>query len=149
MIFEYSISKNHYNGYKYKKSESVPQLLQDLATYCVSPVTEYGDKEITNVSDGKTWMSKSHRTNATIVSRGNLGMIDFEGKRDNLDKLLGQMEKKDLFYVAIPSQSNKSDKKNARYHIMYLLQHPYSINAESMKKQAKAFFNYIDYLIVV
>lgn len=145
MIFEYSISKNHYNGYKYKKSESVPQLLQDLATYCVSSVTEYGDKEITNVTDGKTWMSKSHRTNATIISRGNLGMIDFEGKRDNLDKLLQQMEKKDLFYVAIPSQSNKSDKKNARYHIMYLLQHPYSINGESMKKQAKAFFNYIDY----
>ncbi len=145
MIFEYSISKNHYNGYKFKSVGKVSELMRDLASYCVSPVTEYGDKEITNVSDGKTWMSKNHRTNATIVSRGNLGMIDFEGKPDKLQQLLKCIEDKDLFYVAIPSQSNKSDKRNARYHIMYLLDGAYSINAEAMKKQAKAFFNHIEY----
>lgn len=144
-MFKYSISKNHYNGYKMKESSSVPQLLEDLATHCVSPVTVYGDKEVTNITDGKTWISKNHRTNGTIKERGNLGMIDFEGKPDKLKELMSCLDRRDLFYVAIPSQSNKSDKKNSRYHIMYLLSEPFSINAEAMKKQAKEFFDYIQY----
>ena len=36
-------------------------------------------------------------------------------------------------------------RKNSRYHVMYLLSEPFSINAEAMKKQAKEFFDYIDY----
>lgn len=146
MIFKYSISKNHFNGYKYKESSNVNVLFTDLATNCVSPVTEYGDKEMTNIEQGKTWMSKHHRTNETIKARGNIGIIDFEGKPDKLDKLLDKMDGKDLFYLAIPSQSNKSDKRNSRYHIIYLLTEPFSINAAAMKKQAKAFFDYIDYI---
>lgn len=145
MIFEYSISRNHYNLYKFKESKSVSELLQDLATKCVSPVTEYKDKELTSVGTGKTWNSKNHRSNSTIVSRGNLGMIDFEGSPEQFKKLLAAMENKNLWFVAIPSQSNKSDKKNARYHIMYLLSEPYSINSEAYKKQAKEFFDYINY----
>ena len=58
-MFKYSISKNHYNSYKMKESSSVSQLLEDLATHCVSPVTVYGDKEVTNITDGKTWISKT------------------------------------------------------------------------------------------
>lgn len=145
MTFRYSISKNHYNGYKLKESNSISELLEDLATCCVSPVTVYTDKEVTNIVDGKAWISKNHRTNGTIKERGNLGMIDFEGKPEKLKQLFSQLDKRDLFYVAIPSQSNKSDKKNSRYHIMYLLSEPFSINAEAMKKQAKEFFDYIDY----
>lgn len=146
MTFEYSISKNHFNGYKYKEANSVNVLFTDLATSCISPVTEYGDKEMTNIEQGKTWMSKQHRTNETIKARGNLGIIDFEGKPEKLEKLLDKMDGKDLFYLAIPSQSNKSDKRNARYHIVYLLSEPFSINATAMKKQAKEFFNFVDYI---
>lgn len=145
MIFEYSISKNHYNGYKYKKVEDINVLFTDLATRCISPVTEYGDKELTNVDHGKTWISKNHRTNSTIKNRGNLGMIDFEGKPTKFDELKQKIESKNLFYLAIPSQSNKSDKKNMRYHLVYLLEKPFSINSAAMKKQAQAFFDFIDY----
>lgn len=145
MKFEYSISRNHYNGYKLKESNSVSELLQDLSTKCVSPVTEYKDKELTSVDTGKSWMSRNHRSNPTIVSRGNLGMIDYEGSYERFNKLLKRIEDRELWYVAIPSQSNKSDKKNARYHIMYLLSEPYSINSEAYKKQAKEFFEYIGY----
>jgi len=145
MTFKYSISKNHYNGYKFKEAKSVSELLQDLATKCVSPVTEYKDKELTSVDTGKTWMSKNHRSNPTIVGRGNMGMIDYEGSPENFTKLIKKIEDKELWYVAIPSQSNKSDKKNARYHIMYILAKSYSINSEAYKKQAKEFFDYIGY----
>lgn len=145
MIFKYSISKNHYNGYVYKETDDKNTLFTDLATYCVSPVTEYGDSELTNVEHGKTWISKNHRTNATIISRGNLSMIDFEGSKAKFEELRQKMESKNLWYLAIPSQSNKSDKKNLRYHIVYLLTKPFSINAPAMKKQAQAFFDYIVY----
>jgi len=145
MKFEYSISKNHYNGYKYKESNSVNDLLQDLARRCVSPVTEYKDKELTSVETGKTWMSRNHRSNSTIVSRGNIGMIDYEGSKENYNKLLEKMDEKQLFYVSIPSQSNKTDKKNVRAHIIYLLSEPYSINSSAYNLQAKEFFKYINY----
>jgi hypothetical protein len=145
MIFEYSISKNHYNKYTAKKTDKVSILLQDLATNCVSPVTVYADKEQQDVTTGREWISKNHRSNPTINERGNLGMIDFEGKPDKLNELLKCIESKDLFYVAVPSQSHKSDKRNSRYHIMYLLSEPYTINAESYKKQSKSFFDYVGY----
>jgi len=144
-MFKYSISNNHYNKYAYKETDKVSELLKDLSTRCISPVTEYKDKELTSVDTGKVWDSKQHRSNATIISRGNLGMIDFEGEPKKLKVLLNCIEDKHLFYVAIPSQSNKSDKKNARFHIMYKLEEPYSINSEAYKKQAKEFFNYINY----
>lgn len=144
-MFEYSISNNHFNRYIKKTVKTVPALLKDIATKCVSPVTDYGDKELTSVETGKVWNSKQHRSNATIVSRGNLGMIDFEGKKERLIELLNQIESRRLFFVAIPSQSNKSDKRNARYHIMYRLTESYSINSEAYKIQAKAFFEYINY----
>ena len=144
-MFTYSISNNHYNKYIIKTAESVPELLKDLATKCVSPVTDYKDKELTSVETGKVWNSKQHRSNATILTRGNLGMIDFEGAKDKLEELLNKIESKSLFYVAIPSQSNKSDKKKARFHIMYKLSTPYTINSEAYKLQAKEFFNHINY----
>lgn len=144
-MFTYSISNNHYNRYTKKESKNVSDLLKDLATKCVSPVTIYSESELTNVDTGKVWTSKQHRSNATIKERGNLGMIDFEGKHAKLTELLNKMESRKLFYVAIPSQSNKSDKRNARFHIMYLLSEPYTINSEAYKIQAKAFFEYINF----
>jgi len=145
MFFKYTISKNHYNAYSYKETDKVSALLKDLATKCVSPVTEYSDKEIVSALDGSSYMSKNHRSNATLLTRGNLGMIDFEGKNEKLRELLGKLDDKNLFYVAIPSQSNKSDKRNARYHIMYLLSKPYSINSQAMRVQAQEFFTHIGY----
>ena len=145
MNISYSISTNHYHKYVIKQTDTVSILLQDLATKCMSPVTIYKDKEMTDVTTGKEWISKNHRNNANIAERGNLGMIDFEGKKAKLDELLNAIESHDLWYVAIPSQSNKTDKKNSRYHIVYLLTEPYSINAEAYKLQAKAFFDDIKY----
>jgi len=145
MNFKYSISKNHYSGYTLKECDNVPTLLQDLATKCMSPVSLYNDKEQTDVNTGREWLSKNHRSNATIKERGSLGMIDFEGDDKKLKLLLAAIESKDLWYVAIPSQSHKSDKSNSRYHIVYSLSEPYSINAEAYKLQAKEFFIYIDY----
>ena len=145
MNIRYSISTNHYNKYMLKETSKIPVLLQDLATRCMSPVTSYNDKEMSDVATGKEWVSKHHRNNANILERGNLGMIDFEGKKEKLDKLLQAIESHDLWYAAIPSQSNKTDKKNSRYHIVYLLTEPYSINAEAYKVQAKAFFEHIKY----
>lgn len=143
--FIYTISKNHYSGYVTKEVNTVSELLQDLATKCVSPVSGYDDKIQTDVITSREWTSKSHRSNATIKARGNLGMIDFEGLPANLDKLIQCIESKDLWFAAIPSQSHKSDKANSRYHIVYLLSEPYSINAEAYKVQAKEFFNYVGY----
>ncbi|MCK4500239.1 hypothetical protein KAU11_07065, partial [Candidatus Babeliales bacterium] len=145
MNLRYSIANNHYNKYVTKETDTISVLLQDLATKCMSPVTKYKDKDMADVTTGKEWISKNHRNNANILERGNLGMIDFEGKKDNLDKLLDAIETHDLWYAAIPSQSNKTDKKNSRYHIVYLLTKPYSINAEAYKLQAKAFFESIKY----
>jgi len=145
MNVKYSISTNHYNKYVTKETDQVSILLQDLATRCMSPVTIYKDKEMSDVTTCKEWISKNHRNNANISERGNLGMIDFEGKKDKLDTLLNCIEGHDLWYVAIPSQSNKTDKKNSRYHIVYLLSEPYSINAEAYKIQTKAFFDFIKY----
>jgi len=145
MKFIYTISKNHYSGYATKESNEVSSLLQDLATKCVSPVSSYDDKIQTDVITSREWTSKNHRSNATIKSRGNLGMIDYEGSQKNLDKLISCIESKDLWFAAIPSQSHKSDKSNSRYHIVYLLSEPYSINAEAYKIQAKEFFKFINY----
>jgi len=145
MNIRYSLSTNHYNKYILKETTHISVLLQDLATRCMSPVTTYKDKDMSDVTTGKEWISKNHRNNANIVERGNLGMIDFEGKQEKLNALLSAIETHDLWYAAIPSQSNKTDKKNSRYHIVYLLSEPYSINAEAYKKQAKAFFDSIKY----
>lgn len=145
MQFRYSISQNHYNKYALKEASSISILLEDLTRKCVSPVTIYKDKEMADVLSGKEWISRNHRNNANIQERGNLGMIDFEGKRAKLDTLLASIESHGLWYAAIPSQSNKSDKRNSRYHIVYLLSEPYSINAESYKVQAKAFFDHIKF----
>lgn len=145
MEFKYSISKNHYSGYTKTSTDKVSKLLEDLATKCMSPVSLYDDKEQIDVSTGREWVSKNHRSNPTIIERGNLGMIDFEGKSEKLKELLSCIESKDLWFAAIPSQSNLSDLKNERYHIIYLLSKPYSINSEAYKIQAKEFFNYIGY----
>ncbi len=145
MNVKYSISKNHYSGYTTKEATRTSTLLADLASRCVSPVSVYADKEQTDVTSGRDWISKKHRSNATIVERGNLGMIDFEGNSKKLDTLLNAIESNGLWYAAVPSQSNKSDKSNARFHIVYLLSEPYSINAEAYKIQAKEFFNFIGY----
>jgi len=145
MKLRYSTAPNHFNRYTLKETSTISALLQDLATKCMSPVTSYADKDMTDVMTGKEWVSKNHRNNANIKERGNLGMIDFEGKKDKLTELLQSIESHDLWYAAIPSQSNKTDKKNSRYHIVYLLTEPYSINAEAYKLQAKAFFDSIKY----
>jgi len=145
MQLKYSISTNHYNKYITKETDQISVLLQDLGTKCMSPVTNYLDKEMSDVTTGKEWISKNHRNNANITERGNLGMIDFEGKKAKLDELLQAIDSHNLWYAAIPSQSNKTDKKNSRYHIVYLLSEPYSINAEAYKIQAKAFFGDIKY----
>ena len=145
MNIKYSTSTNHYNKYVTKETTTISVLLQDLATRCMSPVTIYKDKDMSDVTTGKEWISKHHRNNANIVERGNLGMIDFEGKKEKLTELLQAIESHDLWYAAIPSQSNKTDKKNSRFHIVYLLTEPYSINAEAYKLQAKAFFDAIKY----
>jgi len=145
MLFKYTISKTHYTGYKYKETDNINILFEDLATRCLSPVTEYLDSEQVSAVTGAKWLSKNHRSNPTIVSRGNLSMVDFEGKPAKFQELLSKFEKRDLWYMAVPSQSNKSDKSNARYHIVYILSDPFSINAPAMRKQAQAFFDYIDY----
>mgnify|MGYP003659452628 CR=1 FL=1 len=85
MNFIYTISKNHHNSYMTKEVNTVSELLQDLATKCVSPVSGYDDKIQTDVITSREWTSKNHRSNATIKGRGNLGMIDFEGLPANLE----------------------------------------------------------------
>lgn len=144
-MFTYSISKNHYSGYTLRQTDKVSELLRDLATKCMSPVSKYSDKEMTDVITGREWVSKNHRSNPNIIERGNLGMIDFEGSYKKYDELCEAFEHKKLWFIGIPSQSNLSDTKNARFHIVYKLTEPYSINSEAYKIQAKEFFKFIDY----
>lgn len=144
MTFRYSTSKDHYSGYKCKETQDINVLFTDLAKRCISPVTEFGDKEMVSIESGDTWISKNHRSNGTIKERGNIALIDFEGASDKFKDLITRMESKNLFYIAVPSQSNKG-KKESRYHIAYLLSEPFSVNAEAMKIQAKEFFDYIGY----
>lgn len=67
MKITYSISTNHYNKYITKETNTISVLLQDLATRCMSPVTIYKDKDMSDVTTGKEWISKNHRNNPNKV----------------------------------------------------------------------------------
>lgn len=139
-----SISKNHYSGYTNTTVETVEDLIEFLATHCVSPVDNFKDEERMGYND-KLYLSKGHRANRNIVSRGLLGMIDFEGDYKQFKKLLKKLRKMGLWFIAIPSQSNLSQVRTARFHIVYLLTKPYAINKDAFKEQSKAFFRDIGY----
>ncbi len=141
----FSISKNHYNNYrKVTIDDDWTQLAKHLANDCVCPITILKDEERLD-KDDKPYTSKNHRAGRNIVERGNIAIIDFEGKQAKYDELIKSMKVKDIWFVSIPSQSNLSDKKNRRAHIAYKLSTPYTINKDAFKEQAKAFFEYIGY----
>lgn len=138
------VSKNHYNNYETRVVKTVPELLKLLVRYCVCPVSALDDEERVG-SDGKMYLSKNHRANRNITSRGCLAIIDFEGLEKHYKKLLKLMKKNNIWFISIPSQSNLSDSSNRRAHIVYLLKKPYSINKDAFKEQVKGFFNHIGY----
>ncbi len=141
---DFTISKNHYNGYKKVTVKDESGLITAMVKYCICPVTDFKDEDRMS-KQGKPYVSESHRANRNIVTRGELGLIDFEGKAAAFEKLLKAMTRKNIWFIAVPSQSNLNDKRNTRMHIAYRLKKPYSINSEAFKTQAKGFFKHIGY----
>ncbi len=92
----FSISKNHYSGYRQVTIDKTwAALANHLTDSCVCPVTVLKDEDRLG-KDDKPYTSKNYRAGRNIVARGNVAIIDFEGKQAKYDELIEKIKAKNL-----------------------------------------------------